>query len=265
MSSEEFALKELTDITLKATSSIEIQGRVFEEGEVIARFDKIQLSNFKEIVKRASARGGYDNRQLVVWEDTKELQLNFTQGIFSSQQFALLNNARLLKKKDYQCVLVPCHYIGESDEDGIIKVDKQNISKVFVYKADTFEKIRPIRVDEVNGLINIETPYCNVEVDFIYCYQKDAIMCAVGQKLIEGFLVLDGKSLVKDDVTGKVRTALLHIPKLKLISDLSMRLGRGASPVLAEFQAIGVPYGTRANSRVMELVFLDDDVDADIL
>jgi hypothetical protein len=38
---KEFGLKELTDLTLKATYPIEINGRIFEEGEIIARFDKI--------------------------------------------------------------------------------------------------------------------------------------------------------------------------------------------------------------------------------
>jgi hypothetical protein len=37
----EFGLKELTELTLKATYPIEIEGRVFEANEVIARFDKI--------------------------------------------------------------------------------------------------------------------------------------------------------------------------------------------------------------------------------
>jgi hypothetical protein len=37
----EFGLKELTDLVLKATYPIEMEGRTFEAGEVIARFDKI--------------------------------------------------------------------------------------------------------------------------------------------------------------------------------------------------------------------------------
>jgi hypothetical protein len=39
--SEEFGLKELYDLTLKATYPIELDNRVFEPGEIIARFDKI--------------------------------------------------------------------------------------------------------------------------------------------------------------------------------------------------------------------------------
>ena len=81
----EFGLKELYDLTLKATYPIEMAGRKFEPGEVVARFDKIQIANFKEITSRVSANGGYDNRTHVIWEDPKEIQLNFTQGIFSAR------------------------------------------------------------------------------------------------------------------------------------------------------------------------------------
>ena len=69
----EFGLKELYDLTLKATYPIEIAGRKFETGEVVARFDKIQIANFKEITSRFSANGGFDNRPHVIWEDTKEI------------------------------------------------------------------------------------------------------------------------------------------------------------------------------------------------
>jgi hypothetical protein len=61
-----------------------------------------------------------------------------------------------------------------------------------------------------------------------------------------------------------VRTAILRIPRLKLVSDLSMRLRREASPVLANFSAIGLPIGTRGSKKIMELLFLNDDIDADI-
>ena len=74
----EFGLKELYDLTLKATYPIEMEGRVFEAGEVIARFDKIQIANFREVTSRTSANGGRGNIGHVIWEDPKEIQLNFT-------------------------------------------------------------------------------------------------------------------------------------------------------------------------------------------
>ena len=260
----EFGLKELTDLTLKVTYPIEMAGRIFEPGEVIARFDKIQLANFKEITSRVSANGGFDNRSQVIWEDPKEIQLSFTQGIFSSRQFALLSNARLIDVPSEEGVLISCHYSGESNEEGKILVDKQDISDVFVYDAKTYEKINPKSVDFKNGEIVIDSEYRNVEVDFNYRYYNKVTSCVLGRKLIQGYLQLEGKSRVKDDITGKTRTAIQRIPRLKLVSDLTMRLGREATPVLANFNAIGLPTGERGNKQIMELLFLSDDIDADM-
>ena len=260
----EFGLKELYDLTLKLTYPIEIGGRKFEAGEVIARFDKIQLANFKEITSRVSANGGYDNRAHVIREDSQQIQLNFTQGIFSKQQFALLSNSRLLQKKQEACILLPGHFIGESDEEGKILVNKQKIQDVFVYNAKSYERIKPKTIDLEKGEIVIDQPYCDVEVDFYYCYQNDTSTIVIGQKLIQGYLLLEGKSRVKDDITGKTHTAILRIPRLKLVSDLSMRLGREANPVLANFSAIGLPIGGKGSKQIMELLFLNDDIDAEI-
>ena len=86
----------------------------------------------------------------------------------------------------------------------------------------------------------------------------------IGQKLINGFLSLEGKTRVKDDITGKTHTAILRIPRLKLVSDLSMRLGREAGPLLANFSAIGVPNIASRDKKIMEMLFLSDDIDAEM-
>ena len=260
----EFGLKELTDLTLKVTYPIEMAGRIFEPCEVIARFDKIQLANFKEVTSRASANGGFDNRSHVVWEDPKEIQLSFTQGIFSARQFALLSNARLVDRQGEEGIIISGHYSGESDEEGKILVGKEGISDVFVYDAKTYEKIAPKSVDFKNGEIVIDFEYKDVEVDFNYRYYEKVTSCILGRKLIQGYLQLEGKSRVKDDITGKTRTAILRIPRLKLVSDLTMRLGREATPVLANFNAIGLPVGGKGSKKIMELLFLNDDIDADM-
>jgi hypothetical protein len=101
-----------------------------------------------------------------------------------------------------------------------------------------------------------------VEIDYEYEYSNEVSIMAIGQKLINGFLLLEGKTRVKDDITGKTRTAILRIPRLKLVSDLSMRLGREAGPLLANFAAVGVPTGK--DKKVMEMLFLNDDIDAEM-
>ena len=259
----EFGLKELYDLTLKTTYPIDMDGRHFESGEVIARFDKIQLANFHEITSRVTANGGFDNRTLVVWEDPKEIQLTFTQGIFSKKQFALLSNSRLVNFQN-TTILIPCHFEGESDENGKIELGKTHVQNVFVYNAKTFEKIQPKSIDLEKGELIIDQPYCDVDIDFDYDYSNGGSVITVGRKLIQGYLLLEGKTRVKDDITGKTRTALLRIPRLKLVSDLSMRLGREASPMLGNFSAIGLPAGGRGDKKIMELLFLNDDIDAEM-
>ena len=260
----EFGLKELYDLTLKSTYPIEMEGRVFEAGEVIARFDKIQLANFREVTSRTSSTGGQGNNTYVVWETPKEVQLNFTQGIFSKRQFALLSNANLIKSAPSDKILLSAHYSGESDEQGRIQLDKTGVLNVFIYNAQTFKKIEPIILDLEKGVIIIDQKYQDVEIDYQYYYTNGYTNMILGQKLIQGFLQLEGKARVKDDITGKTHTALLRIPRLKLVSDLSMRLGREAGPLLANFSAIGYPEGTSRDKKVMEMLFLNDDIDAEM-
>ena len=45
---KDLGMKELYEVVLKTTLPIEVNGRIFEAGETIARFDKIQLGSFNE-------------------------------------------------------------------------------------------------------------------------------------------------------------------------------------------------------------------------
>ena len=58
----EFSLKELDDVKIKATYPMKIKGEEFEVGETLVEFDKLLIANFQEIRSVISARGGYDNR-----------------------------------------------------------------------------------------------------------------------------------------------------------------------------------------------------------
>jgi len=86
----------------------------------------------------------------------------------------------------------------------------------------------------------------------------------VGRPLTNGYLSLTGKTRVKDEVTGQVKTGIINIPKLKLMSDLSMRLGDNATPIVGQLDAIAIPVGNRGNKKVMEILFLEDDIDSDM-
>ena len=83
-------VKELYDVVLKAYTDTEINGVKVKEGQVIGRFDKIQVARLREEKSYIAARGGYGNRELVVWDETESVGITFTQGVFSKTQLSIL-------------------------------------------------------------------------------------------------------------------------------------------------------------------------------
>ena len=259
----QFGMKELYEVVFKATYPMKINDRTIETGEIITEFDKIQLANFNEIKSRVQASGGFDNRALVTWESTKEVDLNFTQGIFSKVQFGLLSNSHLLEyKEDADSILITVRLERMSDENGFIDLDEEKpyFQNLFIYDKNTGQKYTDVEIIS-DTQINIKQDSKEVIVDYQYKYMNGATDIIVGRNLVDGFMFLEGKTRIKDDVTGRTRTGIIQIPRLKLVSDLSMRLGREANPIVANFRAVGYPVGGKGDKKVMEIFFLNDDID----
>lgn len=257
----EFSLKELYEVHLKTTYPIEINGTSFDKNETIAYFDKIQIANIDEIKKWVSAHGGFDDRPHVIWEDTKEVRIKFSQGIFSRTQFALLSNAKLLEVKDTEPLLISQREQLESDEFGNFTLKEEPYSQLFVYDLETRKKLSYGKQDKI---ITISQPFKEVLVDYNYKYDGGGSVMTLGHRLIEGFLYLEGRTRVKDDITGYTKTGIIKIPKLKLMSELSIKLGRNADPVIGNFEVSAFPTGYKGNKTILDIYFLNDDIDSDI-
>ena len=258
----ELNFKELYEVSLKSTLPIEVSGTKVEAGETIASFDRIQIANFQEIKSVASANGGWDNRAHIFWETTKEVKINFSQGVFSKIQLALMTNAQLINNEGEQIIPINKREEFESDEHGKVVIGRTLREPVFVYDKTTGKKITDWTSATDSILLN--EAYKSVIVDYWYDYDNGCQIMTVGRPLTQGYLSLVGKMRVKDDVTGKVKTGIIKIPKLRLMSDLSMRVGSDAIPQVGRLDAVAVPEGGRGQSKVMEIIFLDDDIDADM-
>ena len=254
--------KELYDVSLKATYPIEVGGRIIEVGETVAAFNKIQIANFEENKNFISANGGYDNRARIWWEESKEIRITLAQGVFSIEQMILMTNARLLNNDGLSVVLVNSRETVESNEVGKAVVKHSIQSPVFIYDKATGEKI--INFTYNDNYINIDRAYTEIVVDYYYNYDNKYSTLTFGRGLINGYLSLEGKTRVKDDITGQVTTGIIKIPKLKLMSNLSMRLGQDAVPLVGRLDAVAVPTGERGQKKLMELIFLSDDIDSDM-
>lgn len=256
-----FSFKELYDVYLKATYPIDIKGISFEPGETIAKFDKISVAGLAENVNRSTANGGWDNREFIHWESTKEMNLQFSQGVFSKIHFALLTNSKLFDINKNSPILITKTEEKESNENGVILLTETPKEKIFIYDKDSHSKIIEYQID--GNQITLSTPYTEVIVEYQYEYTNGGQSLKIGQGLIPGYLELEGRTRLKDDTTGQVVTGLIRIPKLKLMSDLSIRLGTYANPVAANFKAVGIPVGSKGDSHVVEFLLLNNDIDSD--
>lgn len=260
MDLEQFSLKDLYDVVLKSTYSMEVNGRIFQPGEVIARFDKIQISNFQEIKTSVAARGGFDNRARVYWDSTKEVQIAFTQGIFSKTQFALLSGAKVIYNAPSDKLEISQRDVVETDKDGILTLSKTPNGEVFFYDKNFGNKCVPI--ETISSIqYKFKDPFKDFVVDYTYLYEDKTSIAKIGRQLTQGFLSLEARTKIKFDETGNIKTGIIKIPKLKLMSDLSMKLGEQSEPVVGTFMASAIPTGERGNTEVMNIAFLNDDID----
>jgi len=260
---KEFGLQELYFVQLKSTYPIEIKGKEFAAGEVVAAFDNIQIANFQDIHKEAAAQGGYQNRKLVIWNRTEGVDLIFTQGIFSKTQMGLMNNMRLISLNENQVVRIAQRDELETDDEGKITLTHVPIdSWIFVYNKETGEKLTSLLMVSED---TIQTPliYKDVIVDYEYGYNNGVDVSFIGEDIFDGFLSLEGRTRIKDDETGETHTAIIYIPKLKITSDFNLTLGQNAQPVVGKFKATALATGERKQSKALEIYFLNEDIDRD--
>ena len=77
------------------------------------------------------------------------------------------------------------------------------------------------------------------------------------------YVTLEGRTRIKDDITGENHTAIIYIPKLKITSDFNLTLGQNAQPVVGKFSGTALSVGDKKQSRALEIYFLDEDIDRD--
>lgn len=257
-----FSFKELYDVILKSTLDMTIGRKSYAAGEIVMAFDRIQIASLQEIEDNSIARGGWDNRAHIVWQHARELQLVLAQGVFSKHQFSLMNNSKVFQYAQSEPIILTKREVVESDEEGNLSLsyDPYPEAPLFIKDPNGTKIECEVNGRSVSGL----PPFTEVIAEYSYLYDNGATEILVGQNQINGFLSLEGKTRVKDDVDGHTKTGILKIPRLRLMSDLSISLGANANPVVSYMRANGYPVGEKGNTRVMELFFLNDDIDSDM-
>ena len=291
-----FGIKELYEVALRAKTPMQFGDRYIEEGEVVLYFENINMSLLTERSSPIIARGGWSNMPRVIWEDRSEVEFSLSEGVMSSISMGILLSANVTKKKQDESLLVQKRegpFELEQYGDNVrlrlkywpVPLEKK---KTFIYEFARDVAQRKVYGRRLEGIIDPfddskTIPYIEVFedkaltipadkskkyiVDYYYEYDgNEALIYTIQKERFNGLFSLEGKFYSKDENEGKNYTNLLYMPKVRVVSDISLRLGERADPTMSVFNIIGLPVnaGVDRKGMILEITRLDRNIDEEI-
>ena len=286
-----FGTKELYEVVLRAKVPMRFGSRQLEEGEPVLYFENITMSVLSEKNSPIMARGGWANLPRVIWEDRSEVQFVMQEGVMSSISMGILLSADVTTQNESEGPLLINKREGpfEIDDDARVFLEhwpvEYPIKKTFIYEYDrdvTQKKIYGKRITGLDDGFGVERPclelYQDKElkekadinkkyiVDYYYEYNDEALIYTIQKERFNGLFTLEGKFYSKDENEGKNYTNLIYMPKVRVVSDINLRLGERADPTMSVFNIIGLPesLGGNKKSLILEITRLGEDLDGNI-
>lgn len=261
---EKYGIKNLYQAALKAGTDMEILGIKYSAGDTLLYFDNIQEMVFNEDREEVAARGGWNNREHVIWEITHSIAASMNMGVINKLGYGLVNK------------VAPQHEVGrainqienvEVEDDTITLLHSIDTSKpIIVWEVEDGaiqHKILDFSVQD-NTIILEEPIENNVLVDYWYQYDSGYDILSIGKKDINGYLQFVGKFYYTDEYSGVNKTGLIEIPQLRISSNFDLRFGRNTNPFISVLNFEAIPNGDRGDGKAVEIIYLDSDIDADI-
>lgn len=290
MMDQYFGHKELYEVVLRAKNPMQFGSRYIEADEPVLYFDNINMSLLTEQNRPVFARGGIGNMPRVIWDERSEVQFQMVDGVMSSVGMSILLSSNVLSEKDKEPLYIhmkegpkPCSFNNVLDLKHWPVMYPEKKTFIFEYERKAIQKKiygRKYRtnfeVEEEKDLPRIEIfedKNCqkpinnggNFVIDYYYKYEDEALIYGVEKERFNGLFSLEAKFYSKDENEGHNFTNLLYMPKVRVASNISLRLGERADPSVSTFNIIGLPetVGDQKN-LIMEITRLGEDIDADI-
>ena len=271
--------------------------RYIEADEPVLYFDHIAMSMLSEQNRAIFARGGWENQPKVIWQDRSEVRFQMTQGVISQFGLGVLLGAKVAVKGTEKPILihkkegpfqfdigetVPRIYLEHWPVDSSVKktfifdYDRDSVQRKIYGKRITGQYKDPLQPDKETPCIELyDTKDLNPEkmastdrkyvVDYYYEYGKEVLSYTLKKERFNGLFTLEGKFYSKDENEGMNYTNILYMPKVRIVSDINLRLGERADPTVSAFGIIGLPetVGDEQN-LIVEIQHLGEDLDAEI-
>ena len=299
MEDQYFGHKELYEVVLRAKNPMKFGDRYIEADEPVLYFNNVNMSLLTEQNRPIFARGGWGNMPRVIWEERSEVQFQMVEGVMSSVGMSILMSANVTSGGSKDTPL----YINM--KEGPLNFSKDNIvtlkhwpvdypkKKTFIFDYDRDaiqekmygkkyisssdqEKIDQgqLTIDQVVPRIAIFTDKnCQIPaennrkyvVDYYYEYEDKALIYTIQKERFNGLFTLEAKFYSKDENEGQNYTNILYMPKVRIVSNINLRLGERADPTVSTFNIIGLPETVgEYKNLIMDITRLNEDIDADI-
>ena len=266
--------------------------RYLEKDEPVLYFENISMSMLTEDNRPIMARGGWANLPRVIWEDRSEVQFQLSEGVMSSISMGVLLSADVTHKTSEDPLLVSKREGPfELDDEHCLELEHWPVEypekKTFIFQYERDVAQRKMYGTRVHGRHSdpfqpdIETPCLKIYedkdlniladinkeyiVDYYYEYGSEALIYTIQKERFNGLFTLEGKFYSKDENEGLNYTNLIYMPKVRVVSDINLRLGERADPTVSVFNIIGLPeqQNNGKNSLILEITRLDSDIDGE--
>lgn len=291
MMEQYFGAKELYEVVLRAKTPMKFGDRYIESEEPVLYFEHINMSVMQERNSTIMARGGWENLPHVVWQDRSEVRFTMSEGVMSNVSMSILLSANVTSLNPAEPILVPKRegpFSLQPADDGCIMLQHwpvdSRIRKTFIfdYDRDAIQSkiygerflLHPDRPESENppciklykdkectNQADVDRKYL---IDYYYEYRDEALIYSIHKDRFNGLFSLEGKFYTKDENEGINYPNLIYMPKIRIVSDINLRLGERADPTMGVFNIIGLPETTNGkDGLIMDIVRLDKELEDD--
>lgn len=264
MIEQNFATKQLYQVSLKANTDMKFGYRRVVAGEPVLYFDNIEMAQTDEYTQSVAAKGGWGNMPRVLWEDRREITFNLKDGVMNNIGLGLILGAKVVTNESRIATYIP-------KREGPFPGNRITLSKaptdkkpIFCYEFENNCLQSKVDVKISNKTLRVVggSSSKNYIVDYYYQYGGEAVNYLIGQERFNGTFTLEGRFYTKDENEGNEVTNLLIMPKVRIISGVNLRLGEGVEPVVSSFNLTAMPVQNDDQRFVLaEFIKLPDDID----
>lgn len=266
MENSYFGTKELYEATLRANTSMSFGSRKVEAGEPVMYFEKVNIATLNEQSRPVMARGGWGNMPFVIWDDRSETTFTLSEGVMNSIGMAILTNA-IVKEPKNGNVYLPKKEGPFSLYHGKYTLERNPAKekKIFCFEYANDGIQRKVENFSIEGTtLTIEGADESKEylLDYYFLYGEETLLYLIKKERFNGTFSLEGKFYTKDEIDGINSTNVLIMPKVRVVSDINLRLGERADPTVSIFNIIAMPENDEdGRQMLMKIIRLNEDIE----